>query len=159
MANSYEGVIAKLIRRFKFSHVKAAARPLAHNLANSLPYLAPDTLLVPIPTVINHVRMRGYDHALLLAKELGHLTGLQCKSLLRRNNKLRQVGQGRKQRKIQAKSAFYTSPRLDCRGAHILLIDDVITTGATLEAAAAELYRIGAKQVDAVVVAKQALKL
>src|SRR3979411_1105589 len=63
VARFYDGVVATVVRSFKFGHVKAAAGPLAQSLASALPYLGPNTILVSIPTVPSHVRTRGYDHA------------------------------------------------------------------------------------------------
>lgn len=153
----YHGELGKLVKRFKFSYTQAAARPLAQLLAQQLPILSSETVLVPIPTASVRVRQRGYDHALLLARELGRELHLPVRQLLSRRTAVRQVGANRQQRFRQAEELLYAPQSSVCRGLQILLIDDVVTTGATITAAASVLKKSGAHEVDAAVVAKQQL--
>lgn len=154
IAGSYEGTVAYLIKHFKFNSLRAAAEPLAAGMARLLPVLGHDTIIVPVPTAPQRIRTRGFDQTVLLARELHKQTGLAYAHLLRRNHNLRQLGMSRAMRQRQARDAFIAVER-DYANVHILLIDDVITTGATLNAAAKALRAAGAQQIDAVVIAKQ----
>lgn len=152
---SYEGELAQVIREFKFERVKGAAKPLAAGLSHILPYLE-DVVVVPVVTAPPRIRMRGYDQTLLLAQELYKITKLPYAEVLKRNHNARQLGASKKQRRQQAQTAFRAYNTHFIKGRHILLIDDVMTTGATLEAAAEVLLQAGAKRVDAAVIAWQA---
>ena len=149
------GIIRQMIRDFKFHRLRAAAEPLAALLASRLPYMAPATMIVPIPTANNRIRQRGYDHTGLLAKALSRRTGFRMVELLGRQTQTRQVGARRQQRQRQAEVAYYVRNKAACVGATILLIDDVITTGATMRAAMRLLYEAGAESVAIAAIAKQ----
>jgi ComF family protein len=113
-----------------------------------------ECLLVPVPTATDHVRQRSYDQAKLLARALSRLSGLRYADCLRRLGQTHQVGASRRQRLIQLRTLFYIKKPRQVRGAKILLIDDVVTTGATLEAAADVLTMAGAKEVGAITFAQ-----
>jgi ComF family protein len=151
---NYEGDIARLIKAFKFERAVAAAEPLGKALTAILPYLPKETILVPIPTANHRIRQRGYDQAVLLAKQLSLTTGYETKQLLVRRTDGRQVGATKRQRAIQSAHAFIVTKPEQCKGAPILLVDDVVTTGATLSAAAKILKDAGAKSINAVVVTR-----
>jgi ComF family protein len=158
LSGNYEGEYAAIIRQFKFNYVRAAAKPLAKLLASSLPELSSTTIIVPIPTVPSHVRQRGYDHVGLLAKELSVLVKRPVVRLLERRTSTRQVGVAKRQRLAQAVSAFYIPDVAHCRDADVLLVDDVVTSGATLAAAASLLHQGGVRSINAVVIARQQLR-
>lgn len=153
VVSEYQGHIKLAIKRFKFERKRALARPLANLLCDSLPYFKFRPIIVPIPTASSRLRLRGYDHAGLLAKELSRLTGLKHIDLLRRLGQTRQVGAKRVKRLEQLDGAFRTIRQGYVEGEHILLVDDVVTTGSTLIVAAKELKKAGAKSVSAVVLA------
>jgi ComF family protein len=145
----YEGLAKGLIWQLKFERLRAGAETVAETLA-TLPY-DPDEILVPVPTATSRVRQRGYDQAAVIARELARHTGLEHSRLLSRLGQQRQVGKSRQQRKSQMKELFL--PTGNVTNKRIVLVDDVITTGATLEACAGILKKAGAKQVRAVVFA------
>jgi ComF family protein len=150
----YSDTARQLVHKMKFSYSGEAADLIAHQLLNSLPSLKPGTLLVPVPTATNHVRERGYDHAARIAKALAVESGHQYTPVLARINQLRQVGSSRRKRLEQMNNSFRARSSYLVEGANIVLIDDVLTTGATLEAAAKTLKAAGAKTIDAIVFAQ-----
>lgn len=147
----YSGVIEEVIKRYKFAHARAAARPLAACISVALPYLPTEWVIAWIPTAAPRVRQRGYDQARLLANEVARLRQLECVDLLARQSNARQVGASREVRHAQARQFFGVTQQV--RGKRILLIDDVCTTGATLAAAANSLRHAGAVEVVAAVIA------
>lgn len=153
---AYEKYPKQLIHDFKFKRKQAAAAVIARLMAEALPYLPPDTLVVHVPTAPARVRQRGYDHAKLLAASLAKELGLTYQPLLGRSGNARQVGAKRAERLTQLKGAFYVAKPLPRQGG-ILLVDDLVTTGGTLEATATVLKKAGAKKVDAVVFAQKIL--
>jgi len=155
VAVSYEGVAAQLINRLKFSRTQAAGSIIAHIMSNQLPTFPEDTIVVHAPTASQRVRQRGYDQAQLIARELARFKALPYQPLLRRKGKTRQVGANRQERLQQLQSAYYCPRPELVRGVKVLLIDDVLTTGATIETAAKVLKRAGAKEVRAALFAQK----
>ncbi len=150
VAAMYEGVAKELVHALKFERKRAAAQDMAAILAVCIPLGV--TLVSYIPTAPSRVRQRGYDQAALIARALARELGLPYSPLLARLGNGRQVGQTRAQRRQQMRGAFRpTRPGL--LNQHVLLIDDVLTTGATCEAAAQSLRAAGAKRVSAAVFA------
>ena len=149
---SYEGLTKEVIRQLKFHSGRAAVKPLTRLMTPRLKRTY--AVIVPVPTATQRVRQRGYDQAVLLARELGRLTGSPVANVLHRNGQAHQVGASRRQRLRQLNEAFWVPRRANLSGKHILLVDDVVTTGATIEAAARALKAAGATRISAVVVAQ-----
>lgn len=140
---AYKGQAKALIHELKFSRLRGAAEPIADMMANVIPR---NIVITHVPTATTRVRQRGYDQSALIARALAAKTGGTYLSLLARMGQQRQLGSGRKARKAQIEGAFIaiaTAP------ASILLVDDVVTTGATLEACALVLRNAGAKHIAA----------
>lgn len=148
--------VQRLIGNYKFTNAKAAHIPLAALLDDILPQLPATTKIVPIPTIPAHIRQRGYDHTLLIAKHLGRLRRLAVDTSLRRATNAVQHGTGAKQRTTQAKQAFVCTAALDPDTVY-LLVDDVVTTGATMKYAAKTLRAAGARQVWVATISRQPL--
>lgn len=148
--------VQRLIGNFKFTNAKAAYVPLATLLDSRLPQLPANVKIVPIPTITSHIRQRGYDHALLVAKRLGRIRGLPVDILLHRATNTVQHGVGARLRAAQAKQAFSCATNLDPDVIY-LLVDDVITTGATMKYAAKTLRQAGARHIWVATISRQPL--
>jgi ComF family protein len=149
-----------LITAFKFQGQPELAAPLAALMALALSAAGgplPQALL-PVPLAAPRLAERGYNQAWELARRLGAAWGLPAWSdvLSRPLDTAHQAELGREARLSNLRSAFLVEPRQRARvqGAHLALVDDVMTTGATVGQAAAELLRAGARQVDVWVLAR-----
>lgn len=145
-----------LLNNYKFKNMRAAYRPLADMLDARLPQLPDNTVIVPVPTISSHIRQRGYDHMLLIANQLGRIRNHPVLTNLQRTTSTKQVGAGRRQRLDQAKVAFICRETLDSSLTY-LLVDDVITTGATVEYATRALQDAGATDVRVASISRQTL--
>lgn len=146
----YGGLPKELVYQLKFKRAKAAVEPIARLTDEVLPWLEPEVVIVPVPTATTRQRYRGYDHAELIAKQLAAIRGLTHERLIIRLGQSRQVGAKRTQRLLQLQDSFVPRKTTLIKGARILLVDDVVTSGGTLEAAALTLRKAGARTVDAV---------
>ena len=144
---TYQGVNSTLIKKLKFGQVKAAALPLAQAMGKSLDdFDEKIDALVPIPLYITRKRKRGFNQAEVLGKELEKITGIPLvHGLIRKKNTSPQTKLNKKQRKENVEEAF--EGEVVVKGKTLLLIDDVITTGATAIAAAKALKAMGIKKV------------
>lgn len=145
-----------LINRFKFEYARAAYVPLGDVMLAALPQLPERTIVVPVPTVRSHIRQRGYDHTLLLARYIAEKQHLVLERPLLRRMATVQRGATRKARIAQAKEAFEVRTSLE-KEVPYLLVDDVVTTGSTLRYAAEAMRSAGAAVVWAAAVARQPL--
>lgn len=152
---TYQGPAQKLLYQFKFGRSRAAANVVAVLIDDILPALPKDTILSYIPTATSRVRVRGYDQSRLITRELAKKRGLEVARLLVRHGQTRQTGATRSQRIKQAEKHYGLASGYNLKGKTIVLIDDISTTGATLEAAARVLKKAGAKQVNAAVFAQK----
>lgn len=149
--------LKELIDRYKFRNAKAAHKPLATLLHQTLPVLPNTTVVTYIPTIGRHIRTRGYDHARLVAKTFARQRKLSLKPILRRQTaSVQRNAPSAREREKQAAAAFRCSHRLD-KGTPYLIIDDVMTTGATLRSAAKCLHQAGAEQIYIAAIARQPL--
>ncbi|MEM9775251.1 MAG: phosphoribosyltransferase family protein [Chloroflexota bacterium] len=154
--------MTRIIHNLKYYDQFALAKPLAQLMSAAVPqFHTPfkSNLIVPIPLHPERERERGYNQAGLLAKELGKLLGLPVSqtALQRVRQTDSQAKLTREERMTNMANAFETD-REAVRRKHVLLVDDVCTTGATLFAAAARLKAAGAISVNGLCVAR-ALKL
>lgn len=149
------GVLQELVDRYKFERVREAHRTITDLLAATLPEFPENVVIVPVPIVSAHIRERGYDHTLLIAKALGRRLRRPVARPLVRATQTKQRDTGRAVRVAQAKQAYAT--RNINGDACYLLIDDVVTTGATIKYAARALKDAGAKDVWVVAIARQPL--
>lgn len=151
----YEKAAKDALWQLKFGNARAAAVDIAQVMQPLLEqFRGQNVVVVHIPTATSRVRMRGYDQAKLIARICARYTKLRHAPLLMRMGQQRQVGLRREQRLSQLENAYQVRNEASVRGAHIVLVDDVVTTGATLEAAAKTLKQAGARKIEAVVFAQ-----
>lgn len=156
-ATIYRGEARTLIWRLKSTGARSAAVTMARSMAD-LVLDSQGYILVPLPTATGRIRRRGFDHSRLLTRELSRLTGLARADCLVRRGQTHQVGADKALRISQLAGAYRINNAKLVRGADIMLVDDVMTTGASLETAARLLKAAGAARVEAVVFARPALK-
>jgi ComF family protein len=154
VAAVYEAVAKSLIWKLKLAGVQSAATIMARQMAALISGPTTNVILVPVPTATSRVRQRGYDQAGLLARALSRQTRLPYNDCLTRLGQTHQHGLSRQQRLTQLATAFRVTKGRALQQARIILVDDVTTTGATLEAAANTLRAAGAAHVEAVVFAQ-----
>lgn len=152
----YELCAKELIKKLKFARAKQAANIIAEEIDTTLPQLDKKTIIAHIPTATSRRRQRGYDQSELIAKSLARRRGMRHATLLFRQGQSRQVGSDRKKRQNQLNESF----RFKAGVSHvesILLIDDLLTTGATIEAATRVVKGAGVKKVYAAVFAQRSV--
>lgn len=152
-ATNYEGPAKQIVTKVKYARAVQGVKPMARLLASKIDSSEYD-IITHIPTASSRIRQRGYDQAECLAQEISLILGLPHASLLARLGKQRQVGSQRQVRLLQLRTAFRPKHSVLTGNKRILLVDDVSTTGASIEAAATVLQRSGAKAVSAAVFAK-----
>jgi ComF family protein len=145
---AYGEISSRVALRLKYARRPGLARTMASVVADRLP--RGDAILVPVPLHRWRLWQRGFNQSAAFARALHQRTGLPVQvDALRRTRatpSLRGLGPGQRQRAV--KGAFAATRRFD--GAHILLVDDVLTTGATANACAKALKRAGAARVTLV---------
>jgi len=148
--------VARAIHRFKYEDQPGLAGALGTALADFARRvgLGPGARLVPLPLHRARFRARRYDQAALLAAVVGRRLGapVAWDGLLRIRPTLRQVGLTDAEREANVRGAFRAGRSV--QGRHLVLVDDVVTTGATARAAATALRDAGAADVRVLVVAR-----
>lgn len=151
----HEGELRLLIQLFKYEGVTTLAGPLARLLARVTPQMERFDAVTAVPLHWRRWWHRGYNQAELLAGELASMMGLPMRETLRRvRDTPSQTGLAGAIRRQSMKGAFRMQRRADVAGQHLLLVDDVLTTGATLHACAKELKAAGARRVTVVTLAR-----
>ena len=150
---AYEGTLRKLIHLFKYNGIHRLSRPLGALLADALPRDRQFDLLTAVPLHWRRRWQRGFNQSELLGKAIGRARGIAVKNLLRRGWATRaQAGLSNAQRRENVAGAFRARRRV--AGLRILLVDDVMTTGATAGACARALKKAGAKSVSLLALAR-----
>jgi len=150
---SYEGALRAIVHALKYEGRRSLARPLAALMRErGAEVLAGSDCLVPVPLHPTRRRARGFNQALDLARHLGRPIR---KALRRVRATPTQTGLPAAQRHRNVRDAFAMAPRTPLlSGATVVLVDDVSTTGATLEACARVLKAAGAREVRALLAAR-----
>lgn len=141
--------LAVAVQALKYRRRRIVAQTLGALLAERYPY-GRDALLVPVPLHPHRLRERGFNQALLLARALGRRRGLPVASraLVRRRATRAQPGLAAPERRRNLRDAFAVASPATVQSRHIVLVDDVLTTGATADACARALVAAGAKRID-----------
>ncbi len=151
----------ELVLRLKHADRLDLVRPMAGWLARAAaPILQPDMIVAPIPLHWTRLFRRRYNQSALLARALARGAGLDhCPDLLVRRRKTdSQDGKGRDERFLNLQGAIAPHPGRAARlqGRHVLLVDDVMTSGATFAVAADACLAAGAREVSVLVLARVA---
>ncbi|HWC12573.1 MAG TPA: phosphoribosyltransferase family protein [Acidimicrobiales bacterium] len=147
-AFAYAGAGRELVARVKYRNARAAVPWLAGRMAAAFGAAEVDAVTWA-PTSAVRRRQRGFDQARLLARAVARRVGVPCRALLRRRPGPAQTGRSRAERR--------EGPSFAARGpvpARVLLVDDVVTTGGTVAAAARALRQAGATEVHVLVAAR-----
>lgn len=151
----YEGALRELIHLFKYARMEPLNRPLARFMAGALPRDRGFDVVIPMP--LHWVRRwrRGFNQSELLAKATARRLGVRMVNAVRRCRATQtQAGLSDSERRENVAGAFRVTRRRAVAGRRVLLIDDVMTTGATAGACALALKRAGARSVDLLTVAR-----
>jgi predicted amidophosphoribosyltransferase len=150
---AYEGVGRELVARLKYRNRRASLPGLAAAAASLVADPGAVTAVTWVPTTPDRRRARGFDQSELLARAVGRRLRRPCRRLLRRGLGPHQTG-----RPAAARwTGVSFSPRRPVAG-RVLLVDDVVTSGATCAAAAQALRRAGASSVIVLAIARTPLK-
>jgi ComF family protein len=149
---SYDGVVRHLIHLYKYSRIRTLSGPLGNLMVRAMPLEERFDYIVPVPLHWLRKWRRGFNQSELLARDLARRTGIPVRDALRRAQSTRvQAGLSNHARRQNVIKAFRARP---VEGKRILLIDDVMTTGATAAACALALKRAGAARVALLTVAR-----
>ena len=151
IAYRYGGASKELINLMKYQGRRSVARYLAKGLPQA--DLDDKTMITFVPSDGATRRKRGFDQAELIAKHYAKTQQIKCANLLARSSHERQVGKSRKSRIENVKGNFVALKTIT--GKRIILIDDVVTTGATVSECAKVLKEAGAKGIEVLAVAKK----
>lgn len=153
---AYQTTGKELIRRFKFANTPELARPLGILAAEVLDNAGISAdMIVPVPLNILRYCLRSYNQAELLAEIISSISRIPVANVLHRKISFRhQSALNRKDRKKGLQNAFSLKKPSLVTGKKIILVDDVFTTGATLNAAAGKLLEAGCSGITVLTIAR-----
>ena len=161
---SYEDGLRELIHLLKFGGVRPAAAVLGRMLAGALAALEPElpesVVVVPVPLHRSKLSQRGFNQAELIVRAALRINprpdrfSFCAGALVRKRETTSQIGLTRHQRRENLRGAFVIAQAASVKGREVLLVDDVLTTGATVSECARVLLRAGANKVWVATVAR-----
>lgn len=155
-------VIREMVHRLKYRNVKGYGIILGRFLAHASSYYAlqpkKDAVIVPVPLHPKRMRARGFNQTEIIAKtysELSKIPIADSESLIRKKNTPPQTTVADRSKRIEnMRDVFFVKNATDIFGKNVILIDDVATTGSTINEAAKALKRGGAREVWVFTVAR-----
>jgi len=151
----YEAELRTLIHLFKYGRIPTLARPLGKLMARALPREQTFDVIIPMPLHWRKRWQRGFNPSELLAREIARRIHTPVENAVRRvRNTPAQAGLTSAKRRLNVSGAFQAKKRNAIDGRRVLLIDDVMTTGATAASCARALQRAGARQVTLLTLAR-----
>lgn len=160
------GALKRLVGDYKYNSEVASRYPIAELLAERIyanKLELGDYVVIPIPTISQHIRERGFDHMLYVARQLVKYTELKMNNkLLARSDNMSQHNQSGKTRRTMIKKSIVASRKLQSNPnlmpRKVIILDDIWTTGSTLSTAAEICQKYGAKEIIGLTVAYQPKK-
>jgi ComF family protein len=155
----YDGALKEMIHRFKYQGVFPLTQVLGDLLEPVLKAIRREhrvDVLIPVPLHIRRLRERGFNQALLLVKELSKRSGIpyQERVLAKIRETPEQISLKKRERAKNVKGVFEVTDQGAIKGKRVVLVDDVYTTGATVNECSRALLQAGAKQVAVLTVAR-----
>ncbi len=152
MGAFYGGYVKEMVLKLKFHRLRSVAEVAAGLILRQLPVDLGVDMVTSVPVSPRRYRERGYNQSELVAKLVARQLGLPYRQTLGRETSVHQLGLGRRERFEQIAGVFFPLRRLE--GRRVLVVDDVITTGATLSECASTLVGAGADRVWGAVIAR-----
>ena len=154
----YDGPIREAIHALKYEGKSFLAKPLVGLSDRGYPFMDYGSydLLVPVPLHPKRLRERGFNQALVLARAIGRREGVPCTGFVLRKTRPSepQINLSPKEREKNVKGSFAVTDAAKVRGKRVLLTNDVMTTGSTVNECARKLLRAGAARVDVFTMAR-----
>ncbi|WP_245826291.1 ComF family protein [Spirosoma rigui] len=153
------GIVQKLIHQIKYKGQKEAARELAswygYQLKTECTLVKDADLLVGVPLHRSRLNQRGYNQADWIAEGLAEALDIPARTdiLVRKRFNSSQTRKNRMERWENVETVFAVTNPQEVVGKHIIVVDDVLTTGSTIEACAAELLKAGCRTVGVLTIA------
>lgn len=155
---AYGELTRKAIHRYKFGRVRALGKPFAALMARCLEERLPGgaDCVTWAPLSGRRLRERGFNQAELLGREVGRLLSIPAKPSLAKIRDTRPQSELEEEsaRRANARGVYSVLPGVDLTGTRVVLVDDVVTSGATLSECAALLRQAGAEQVFCLTLAR-----
>lgn len=154
----YSGIIKESLMRFKFYNKSSYYRTFAKLLSNKIKTMTEWTnfdIIISVPLHKDREKSRGYNQSQLISKELSHETGIVANSIILSRTKKTEAQSllARKDRYLNVKDAFFVNDVQKVKDKNVLLVDDILTTGYTIEGCSIALKNAGAFKVYTTVVA------
>ncbi|MGE5173933.1 MAG: ComF family protein [Betaproteobacteria bacterium] len=152
----FEGPLREAIHQYKYRPCRSLGKPLGEWMAEGVRLLANIDMVMPVPLHPKRLKQRGFNQALLLAYRMSerHKVPLLCDNLIRMRATRPQVELKGDERIKNVEGAFTLRQPSKVTGKSVVLVDDVFTTGATMNECAAVLKQAGATQVTAFTLAR-----